>query len=72
MGLITLYARKEPTTDAIALSAGVRGRQDAVLYRDRECTQLAVRWPWHYSSCPRRGQRRVMLNCYRWQLEWLN
>ena len=46
MGLITLYARKEPTTDAIALSAGVHGRQDAVLYRDRECTQLAVRWPW--------------------------
>ena len=43
MGLITLYARKEPTTDAIALSAGVHGRQDAVLYRDREAGRaLAV------------------------------
>jgi hypothetical protein len=71
MELLTLYARKAPTTDSVAIQYGLKGKKDTVLYRDRECTKPAARWPWHYSNCPRRGQRTVMFNCWRWKLEWL-
>ena len=67
--MLTLYARKEPTTDRFSIEHKLP-RLDTVLYRDPACTQAAVRWPWHYSNCPRRGQKQVMLDCYRWNLEW--
>lgn len=70
MGLLALYARKEPTTDAIAIKHGLKGKNDAVLYRDRECTKFVARWPWYFSNCPRHGQKRVMVNCWRWDLVW--
>lgn len=72
MSLLTLFVKKEPTTDSVAIQYGVKGKQDAVIYSDRECTKLAARWPWHYSNCPRRGQKRVMLNCCQWNMVWLN
>ena len=72
MNLLTLFAKKEPTSDSVSISRGLSSRKDTVLYRDKECTELAARWPWYYSSCPRRSQRRVTLNCYRWNLLWLN
>lgn len=86
-GLLTLYARKEPSQDSIA-----KGRyHDVVLYRKptnddrltdkgrRECpilpdgTQLApcARFSWASSAKPRQGQRTTMMNCYRWALIWL-
>jgi hypothetical protein len=72
MSLLPLFAIKQNTTDTIAIQHGLGQKQDTALYRDRACTQLAARWPWHYSNCPRRGQKRVMFNCYRWDLVWLN
>lgn len=70
MGLLALYARKEPTTDAVTIARGVKGKRDSVLYRDRECTRIVARWPWYASDCPGRGQQRVMFNCWRWHLVW--
>lgn len=72
MELLTLFAKKEPTQDVIAITHGLKSKMDTVLYRDRACTKLAARWPWHYSSCPRRGQSRVKFNCWTWKLDWLN
>ncbi len=69
--LITLYARKEPTTDPILKSHGEDKRQDTVIYADRACTQLKARFSWLFSGMPRRGQKLVTLNCFRWHLEWV-
>lgn len=73
MELLTLFAKKEPTTDAIAIQycPNIKNKKDTVLYRDRECTQLAGRWSWYHSNCPRRSQKKVMFNCWPWKLEWI-
>lgn len=63
--LLPLFARKEATTDALRPS-----RQDVVLYHDKACTQLAARWPWHYSNKPTRRNKTVMFNCWKWMLVW--
>lgn len=68
--MLTLFARKEPTADAVSLQHGLSGKLDTVLYRDANFTLAVCRWPWHYTSCPRRGQSNVVLNCCRWKLRW--
>jgi len=70
--LLNLFAIKEPTVDRVSIEHGCAKKLDTVLYRDRECTKPAVRWPWHYSNCPRTGQKTVMFNCYQWNLVWLD
>lgn len=72
MKLITLFAKKEPTADSVSIQHGLEKKLDTVIYRDQECTQVIARWPWHYSNCPRRNQKRVTLDCYNWNLSWLN
>lgn len=69
---LKLFARKEPTADTVAIQYGLPRKQDTVLYRNAECTQVVARWPWYHSNCPRSGQKRVMLNCYQWKLAWCN
>ena len=69
--LITLYARHEPTNDPVALLYGLGHEKDVVIYEDAECTRRKARFAWHQSCRPRRGQRRVTINCYRWVLEWV-
>jgi hypothetical protein len=68
--LINLYARKEPTQDKVSICHGLGKKMDTVLYRDPDCSIVATRWPWYYSSCPRQGQKKVMFNCFRWNLVW--
>jgi hypothetical protein len=70
--LLPLVARKEPTVDPIARQHGLAHKRDTVLYRDEACTQVAARWPWHFSSCPRHNQKRVTLNCFQWRLIWIS
>lgn len=69
---LTLFAKKQPTTDSVSQQLGLAEKQDTVIYRDRNCTKVAARWPWYLSNCPRRSQKTVMLNCYRWNLAWCN
>lgn len=76
--MLTLYLRREPTTDPATLeSYGQAGlpvpasHRDTVAYRDPAATARAARWPWHYSNRPDRRFRRVMFNCYRWNVVWL-
>jgi hypothetical protein len=69
--LITLFARKELTQESLSISHGLRQKMDTVIYRDKACKEVFVRWPWHLSNCPDRRFKRVTLNCYRWQLQWV-
>ena len=71
--MITVYARYEPTTDAVYLErlAGLNKKRDVVIYRDAECTEVKARFSWHFKSKPTRRSKRVMLNCYQWALEWV-
>lgn len=64
MGLITLYLRREPTTDAVLLREcpAIRKR-DVVAYRDEQATEVKARWPWYYRSKPdRRPKQRILSN----------
>ena len=75
-GLLPLYLRREPTLDPVAIQhkASFRGGRlpkDVVAYRDSECTVRAFCCPWHYSTKPRRNQRRVTFNCWIWEARWL-
>ena len=72
MTKLTVFSRREPTTDAVALAHGVKGKKDTVFYRDQQCTQFMARKPWYQSGHPRSNSRTVMLNCYRWQLQWVH
>ncbi|MGE8063862.1 hypothetical protein [Pseudomonas sp. NPDC089569] len=66
----TLYARREPTTDAFAQAIGVKGKTDLVLYEDKTCTKPASRYMWCYAR-PTRANKRVIHNCCPYNLEWL-
>lgn len=72
MKLLTVYARKEQTTDLLAVQHGLAHKLDTVFYRDEKCTKLMARKPWHQSGHPRSTSRVVTLNCYRWALSWAN
>lgn len=68
--LITIFARKEPTVDQVALNHGVKDKNDVVFYKDEACTQFYCRWSW-FNSPPRTNRKTVTLNCYNWALKWL-
>lgn len=63
-----VYARREPTTDAMVQCEGMR---DVVYYRDAECTQFYAREPWYYRYKPTRRNKHVTLNCYLYRLIWM-
>lgn len=72
-----MYLRREPTTDATAMdyfratgTVPKARHYDIVIYRDAAMTKRAGRWPWYYSSKPRRGCKQVMFNCYSWRAIW--
>lgn len=69
--LLTVYARKEPTTDPLTMHMGPRQKQDTVFYKDQECTRLIARKPWYQTGHPRKNTRSVVLNCYNWNLVWV-
>jgi hypothetical protein len=71
MNLLTVWARKEPTTDEVAQAFGLK-KKDTVFYRDCACKQLFARKPWWQSGHPRRNTRKVHLNCWPWALQWVH
>jgi hypothetical protein len=78
MSLLSVYLRREPTTDKLLLEHasryGVRidrrKHADVAVYRDRECKRPFVRYPW-WQSRPDRRNKRVVLNCFPWRAVWL-
>lgn len=71
MHRLTLYARREPTTDPVSVACGCGHRKDVVLYKDANCTTPAVRYRWDLSNTPRKRNKTVMHNCFRFRLQWI-
>ena len=70
----TIYCRKEPTTDSVALKYApdkAPKLRDVVAYADRKATVIKAVWPYYYSNKPTRRNKTAMLNCYRWNVVWL-
>lgn len=72
------YMRKERPANPVINCGGdlnvsaPRRAYDVAIYKDAACTELVARWPWHRAGTrPDRRYRRVMLNCYRWPVVWL-
>jgi hypothetical protein len=71
MNLITLFARREPTTDDVVKRYAPNAKRfDVVLYSDRELTQRVAVFSW-FGTPPRTGQKSTMLNCFRYALTWM-
>ena len=73
--MLTIFARREPSTDAWVLAnisdeAREKHWHDVVLYRDRECTQRAGVIPVGQTQPTRRNKYQI-LNCHRYKLEWV-
>ncbi len=71
MNLITVYARKEPTTDDVAIKHRLRSKKDTVFYCDAGCKKFFARKPWYQSGHPTRASKKVKLNCFTWALQWV-
>lgn len=71
MQTLSLFARREPTTDAISLAHGRGNMKDVVLYRTPEATEPVARFGWFQNGCPTRRFKKVTLNCFRYNLVWL-
>lgn len=66
MDAAKLYARREP-----CVRHGVHGYGQVAAYgRPGDVLPVAV-WPCMFESCPKRGAKHAMVNCYRYALEWL-
>lgn len=73
-GLLTVYLRHERTVDSL-LPEHLKGQMryhDVVVYADKTCSTFLGRFPWDISSKPRKSAQTVMLNCYRWRVEWVD
>lgn len=69
---LTLFAREEPTTDDVLRQyAPEAKRLDTVFYEDSACQVPYARIPWHHRGRPRK-RRSVVLNCFRWNLQWVS
>jgi hypothetical protein len=70
-GLLPIYLSRVPTADDVLKKYFPRARKFDVVGRMTPDGPLRVRWSWDQSLRPRRSQRTVMLNCYRWEAVWL-
>jgi hypothetical protein len=71
--LLTVYARKEPTTDVTTLKYDLKQKHfDVQIYKDEKATVPYARFPWHYKSIPTKRNKTITVNCFKWKLEWIN
>lgn len=72
--MLTVYLRREPTTDAEVIKAGAqfeRWAYDVQVYRDEAALEPFARFSWS-GVRPRKGCKRVTLNCFNWRAIWLD
>lgn len=69
--LITVYARKEPTTELPSANPREVVLKDVQVYRDRKAKTPFARFMWYMSNKPTRRNKYVTINCCRWRLKWL-
>lgn len=69
---LTIYARKEPSTDEILLKYSPYQKEyDVVLYADKEAKTKRGAFRWDLSNKPTRRNKFVNFNCFRYRLEWI-
>ena len=69
---LTLYARKEPSTDEILLKYTPNAKKfDVVIYSDNRAQNKVCVYRWDLSNKPTRRNKYVMYNCFRYKLEWI-
>ena len=71
--LLTLYLRREPTTDLILAGTPIVTRFDVAAYVSRDTKNIVpkTRWRWDMASKPTRRNKRVRVNCFQWAVVWL-
>lgn len=70
--MLTLYLRREPGRPFPGEGFPPPPRAFSVqAYADEAATVRKGRWAWWQSGRPDRRNRYVMLNCYRWRVQWL-
>jgi hypothetical protein len=78
MPALTLYARKEPTTDDLPqrvklsdrAAKAIAQKRDVVYYRDAAATHVYARSPWYQK--PQDKRHRWLQGCdVRWRIVWL-
>lgn len=68
----TLYAKREPTSDDILKKYAPNAKKfDVVIYSDKEGQNKKCVFRWDLSSKPTRRNKYVMINCFRYKLEWI-
>jgi hypothetical protein len=77
MNNLTVYARKEPTTDLTTLKYitdvnSKAKRFDIQVYKDKQGEIPFARFPWHYQSKPTKRKHTIMINGFIYLLEWIN
>ena len=71
--MLTVYARKEPTTDATTLKYAPNEKHfDIQIYKDKAATIPYARFPWHYKDKPTKRNKHITVNCFKWKLEWID
>jgi len=68
---LTVYARRENTTELPHANPREIVLKDVQVYSDRKCKKPKARFMWYMSSKPTRRNKFVTINCYRWRLIWL-
>lgn len=66
----TVYARQEPTKDALSIKQGLLHKLDTVVYHDKKMTKLAGRFSWNRDGKPHSDSTHVTLNYSVFSLEW--
>lgn len=69
---LTLYARKEPSTDEILKQHAPNAKKfDVVIYRDNQAQDKSCVFRWDLSNKPTRRNKYVTVNCFRYKLQWI-
>ena len=73
--MIKVYARKEATVDNIAKKycnpSELKPLKDVVIYKERNTKDPFCRFMWDSSSKPDRRNKTCMINCFRYNIVWL-
>ena len=67
MNSITLYLQKIPVSD---LTCGKTF--NVIAWEDKEKTKKKCFWPWYQKGRPDKRNKTVMVNCYKWAVEWVD
>lgn len=69
---LTLYARKEPSTDEILKRYAPNAKKfDVVIYSDAQAQRTKCVFSLYLSNKPTRRNKYVTINCFRYKLEWI-